>query len=512
VIYVNTALDRLDRKFIKRWVKEDEVCLSHEEVIKVRDGLAKKEMKNKALMEELGTTLTDYLEETPSDGALSSLVVRARRVLDQFLLKKGEEFASAVANNKSLTIAGDALDILVTTDFGNNKDYTGLGDASVRAVRLSIVELLQRSRPEIHRYLREISDGYTLLGFLRAVPDVQKVVQTIFAEGEIWIDTSVLLPVIAETLLDENEQIASMLLRTALDAGLKLRVTSGVIEEVERHINRCRAYARTAAGHWKGGVPFLYAMFAFGGRNAGAFDQWINKVCGDQRPLDDIADYLLDDWAVEVCDLASFVEATPEKLRWEVERIWREAHEQRRSIGFYDFDAFIIDRLASRDVECFLGVIGKRQECQYRDLGYLHWWLTFDKTVRDFEQKLWEVLGSDAPKAPVMSPDFLADYLAVGPLRAKVSKHAEANLPLVMFDMLSDQIPLELLEVAEGVRRDCGELNEILLRRRLRDTMDNIKSNQFWAGASKGYCDRSSVWARMGPTILSRGGAPGEPI
>ena len=164
-----------------------------------------------------------------------------------------------------------------------------------------------------------------------------------------------------------------------------------------------------------------------------------------------------------------------EELRWEVERIWHEAHEQRRASGQFEFDSFVIDRLASHDVECFLGVIGKRQGSSNSHLGYIHWWLTFDKTVRDFEQKLYESLGNEAPKAPVMSPDFLADYLAVGPLRGRVTKQVESGLPLAMFDILADQIPVELLELAGGVRKDCGELDERLLRRRLRDTMDNIK-------------------------------------
>lgn len=474
-IYVNSAVNRLEKRAVKRWKAEDEVCLSHEEVLKVREGLLKKEAQDKALVSELQKTIADYFDTLPEINKLEALSFRARRVLDQFLFKKGEEFASAVANNRSVSISGDDLNVLVTNDFGTHKDKTGLGEIAIRAVRLAIVEVLQRSGPEMQRYLREIADGYTLFGFLRSVPDVQKVVQKIFSEGEIWIDTSVLLPVIAETLLDEDEQIASRLLRTARDAGLKLRVTSGVIEEVERHINRCRAYTRTPTGQWKGGVPFLFAMFSIGRLAQEGYQSWINGFCGDQRPRDDIADYFLDEWGIEVSDLHELVNTTPERLRWEVERIWREAHEQRRASGQFEFDSFVIDRLASHDVECFLGVLGKRQRSPNSHLGYTHWWLTFDKTVRDFEQKLYESLGSEAPKAPVMSPDFLADYLAVGPLRSKVGKQSESNLPLAMFDILADQIPVELLELAGGVRKDCGELDERLLRRRLRDTLDNIK-------------------------------------
>jgi hypothetical protein len=475
VVNVNSALARLDKKAVKHWRAEDEVCLSHEEVLRVREGLAKKEVKDIALVEELRATISDYFDELPQPEALASLCSRARRVLDQFLLKKGEQFASAVTNNQCVTTKGDALDVIVANDFAVQKDDTQLGESAVRAVRLALVEVLQRSGPQVHGYLREIADGYTLFGFLRAVPDVQKVLQRIFADGEIWIDTSVLLPVIAETLLDEDEQTVSRLLRAALDAGLKLRVTSGVIEEAERHINRCIVYTRTQGGLWKGSVPFLYAMFAIGGHSADEFQRWVNTFCGNQRPRDDIADYLLDEWGVEVSNLEECVQAAPEKLRWEVERIWREAHEQRRASGLYEFDSFVIDRLIKHDVECFLGVIGKRQGSADSELGYVHWWLTFDKTVRDIERQLWETLGGDAPKAPVISPDFLADYLAVGPLRARVTKQIEATLPVAMFDILADQIPVELLELAGDVRKGCGDLNERLLRRKLRDTMDNIK-------------------------------------
>lgn len=473
--YVDSAINRLEKKIIKKWQAEDEICLSHEEVLKVREGVVGKEVQDNALMTELQKTISDFIGKPTDAAKLQLLSVRARRVLDHFLLRKGEEFASAVANNRSIAISGDTVDLIVTNDFGTHKDETALGESAVRAVRLAVVEVLQRSSPQVQRYLRQIADGYTLFGFLRAVPDVQKVVQKIFADGEIWIDTSILLPVIAETLLEDNEQVASRLLRAARDAGLRLRVTSGVIEEVEKHINRCKTYTRTPVGQWRGGVPFLFAMHSIGGNSQEGFPSWINNFCGDQRPRDDIADYFLDEWGIAVSDLHDLVQSTPEKLRSEVERIWREAHEERRTSGQLEYDSFVIDRLTSHDVECFLGVIGKRQGVSSNHLGHIHWWLTLDKTVRDIERKLYEVIGSEAPKAPVMSPDFLSDYLAVGPLRSKVTKQTEVNLPLAVFDIMADQIPVELLDLASGVRTDCGELDERLLRRRLRDTLDNIK-------------------------------------
>jgi hypothetical protein len=476
--HVDAALERLDKKVVRHWRQLDEVCLTHDEVMRVRECLAQKETKDKALLEELKLILTDYFDSAPSQELLTKLGTRTRRILDEFLLKKGEEFAAAVAGNRCVNVRDDALDLLVTIDYAAHPDDTGLADSAVTAVRRAIVEVVQRGEAPIQRYLREIADGYTLFGFLRAVPDVQKVVQQIFSEGEIWIDTSVLLPVMAERLLDEDEAIVSRLLTAALDAGLELRVTSGVIEEVERHINRCITFTRTGPGQWHGGVPFLYAMFAISGGRPDAFVGWIETFCGKERPLDDIAEYLTEEWGVQIADLGKYVDATEQSVRWEVERIWREAHETRRnSIGF-EYDSYIIDRLVKHDVECFLGVIGKRQNTGTGELGYVEWWLTFDKTVRDFEQKLRESLGAGAPKAPIMSPDFLADYLAVGPKRARVGKNIEASLPVAMFEMLPDHVPLELIEIAGQVRQECGGLNERLIRRRLRDTLDNLKRNR----------------------------------
>ena len=477
-VNVNSALDRLDKKAVRHWRATDEVCLTHDEVIRVRDSLARKEIKARSLDDEIIRTLNDYFEQPLSDDHAGALCIRARRILDCFLLKKGEEFAAAVAQNHCVAMRDDCLDVLVAQDFASTPDTTTLGSEAVSAVRLAVTEVLQRSNLTVQQYLREIADGYTLFGFLRAIPDVQKAVQKIFRNGQIWLDTSVLLPVMAETLLFPEEQIVSRLLRAGSDAGIEFRVTSGVIEELERHINRCITYIRGQTGAWVGGVPFLYAIFALSGRQSDAFMAWIENFCGKQRPQDDIADYLSNEWGVAVEDLSVLVDATSDELRWEVERIWREAHEARRITGVLDYDNFVIDRLVKHDVECFLGVLEKRKVKSDTELGYVHWWLTFDKTVRDFEQKLKVSLGPSAPAAPVISPDFFADYLAVGPIRAHVSKSTEATLPVVMLDMLPEHVPAELLKIAEEVRKNCGSIDERLLRRKLRDVVHELKTKR----------------------------------
>ena len=472
---VNAALERLDKKAIRHWRDTEEVCLTHDETIKVNDALARKELKSKSLDDEIVRILNEYFQAPVSDSNASALRIRTRRILDRFLLRKGEEFAAAVALDQCVAIKDDSLDVLVSNDFGMNQDTTDLGAEAVAAVRSTLTEVLQRSNPTVHQYLREIADGYTLFAFLRSVPDVQKAVQKIFRDGIIWLDTSVLLPVMAETLLYPDEQIVTKLLNAAGDAGIELRVTSGVIEEIERHVNRCITYVRAQTGAWVGGVPFLYAMFAFSGQTLDAFEPWVRYFCDKRQPKEDIAEYLLEEWGIKIEDLTELVDETPVELRWEVDRIWREAHEARRKNIIADYDDYVIDRLVKHDVECYLGVLAKRKGMPHTGLGYIHWWLTLDKTVRDFEEKLKESLGPTAPSAPVISPDFLADYLAVGPNRGLMSKATEATLPVAMFDMLPDHLPTELLEIADGVRKECGSIDGRLMRRKLRDVVEDLK-------------------------------------
>jgi hypothetical protein len=475
---VNAALERLDKRSIRHWQANDEVCLTHEETIKANEGFARKEIKSRALDDEIVRTLNDYFENPLSEPHATALSIRVRRILDCFLLRKGEEFAAAVALDQCVAMRDDSLDVLVANDFAKTDDTTKLGAEAIAAVRSTLTEVLQRSNVKVQQYLREMADGYTLFGFLRAVPDVQNAVRKVFRDGIIWLDTTILLPVLAETLLYPEEQIVTKLLRAASDTGMELRVTSGVIEEIERHINRCITYVRGQTGAWIGGVPFLYAMFAFSGQAADAFIPWVAFFCDKRHPREDIAEYLSEEWGVKIEDLTELVEETPEGLRWEVDRIWREAHEARRSSSLADFDNFVIDRLVKHDVECFLGVLAKRKAVPNGGLGYIHWWLTLDKTVRDFEQKLKESLGPTAPSAPVISPDFLADYLAVGPNRSQLSKVTESTLPVAMFDMLPDHIPVELLAIADDVRRECGTIDVRLMRRKLRDVVEDLKSRK----------------------------------
>jgi len=72
---------------------------------------------------------------------------------------------------------------------------------------------------------------------------------------------------------------------------------------------------------------------------------------------------------------------------------------------------------------------------------------------------------------PVLSPDFLLNYLAFGPLRSRISKDSEASLPLILEGVFLDDTPRELMDIVEKIRASKASLPERLIRREIRDAI-----------------------------------------
>ena len=276
----------------------------------------------------------------------------------------------------------------------------------------------------------------------------------------------------AETLLDEEQQRFSRLLHVARDAGLDLKITLGVVEEVERHLNRSMSCLH-AQETWDGRTPFLLAMYAASGQPVSDFPHWTEQFAGTARPEDDIADFLREGFGIEVQSLEAEADNADVNLRGAVQEVWQAAHERRRGT----VDSLTIGRLISHDVENYVGVITRRNRERDSPFGYTSWWLSLDPTAFLVRKVLMDELGGRVPDSPVLSPDFLANYLAVGPMRQNVSKDAEKYLP-VLLDLGVQEVPADLLTVANTVRRDAADHSEQLIRRKVRDEIDKAKRRQ----------------------------------
>ncbi len=465
--YIDAALKRLSRSAVRHWTKGDEFNLSYEEIERLKDEAAAIELFKAGFEDDVAQIANDA--GCSSQGKADLIVSLTHKIIERYFFQRGEEFAASLARDTDPPVDEADLRSIVIPESPAEPLIPG---------RENVAFLLQTVRTELlgpsdaaREYLRLLSDSYTLFAFLEEAPDVQKVTKKLFNHGKIWLDTSVLLPVFAEQAFPESLRPFTAMFEQAKRAGMKLVLTSGIVEEIERHLNRSFAY--TQAARWEGRVPYVYAQYALAGRAPSAFASWLEQFRGQNQPLQDIADYLLDLFELEVEKPVDTDEIDP-AVAFAIREYWREIHDKRRpSDGYFNISA---NRLAEHDSECCMSVLNERQMQRGKSpLGFESWWLTLDSAARKMLQNLNEHVSNKIRHSPVISVDFLLKYLAFGPRRDRID-HSGRDLPYAFAAPILETLPSDLLEVAKRVRSENLDLSERIIQRRIRDALDREKT------------------------------------
>lgn len=479
ITYVNSALGRFGKNTVKHWPREDEFCLSHEEVKRVNqfkvDAALAEERVNSFIV-QLSTRLTTGKSVLPEQNRALSAVIRLSA--DAILLERSQTFAMAVQMGK--------LDILAAEDFRatiaseiSRSSLKKIKDVSwLEIVQTGVKEILVTSDLAIQTYLRLLADSYTLMAFLKQTPDVQGAVAKMFSHGTLWLDTNIILPLIAETLSNDDQGAGrfTQMIDAARDAGLGLYVTRGVIEEVERHMNRSLFCTQMQSGQWQGSIPYLLDQFISNGRSAASFSKWLINFRGESRPLDDLKDYLSSEFKIIERTLETECQAAQPELRHALEQILIERYNRRLEQHGYKLDSMAINRLIKHDIECYAGVVQIRQREASSAFGYSAWWLTVDRQAYGLKKALLQHDDVNKHDSPVMAADFLINYLAFGPNRRNVAKSKGNHLPLLMTFHSGAHLTRDLMDEAERIRASLVGVPERVIQRQIRDFLDKARS------------------------------------
>ena len=396
--------------------------------------------------------------------------MRVRRILERCLYDRADSFASALLAGNISQFSTDHLEEIVGKDLNSELALARAKERDPLWLAAVIREILGSSSSAIQKYLRELADAYTLLAFLRQTPDVQAAVTKMFSHGEIWLDTSVILPLLVEELIDDGSGPFRRIYRAAHQAGIRFFVTGGVIEEIDRHIHRAITCSRIAAS-WQGRMPYLLEAFLQLGGELPSFPKWTQDFRGLARPIEDIFEFLLERFNVERADLESDADSASQEFRFAVQEYWIRVHTRRRENRGAAVEPMVVNRLSRHDTENYVGVIQRRRQERPSPFGYSAWWLTLDRSAAVLRDGIKHSLSQNAPDSPVISLDFLAQYLTFGPARARVAKHA-GTLPVFFIPRLVGALTRELIEEASLVRAEMKNLPERVIRRRVRDHLD----------------------------------------
>ena len=482
-VQVDSALTRLSKVFIRHSQQQDEFCLTWDERQRLMNRLAAMESMDDTLRTYLGMLLKRVADETDrrfsSTDDLDVAIERSRAVLERVLLDRGEAFASSVVNDRGPDLSLEDVEALVYSDLATTPRKS---DLDPRVIASALMTLLVEPPEEVRAYLRSLADTYTLFAFLRETPDVQSAVVKIFSEGDIWLDASVVLPLFAEELLAEPMRSHGLMLRAAVEAGLNLFVTPGVVQELATHINRCRGYFHALdRGDAHGSEPFLLASYRLSGRDASAFESWLETFAGLNRAEADVADYLEEYFDIREESLEHYADQADPVLRAMVGEIWHEARdlrdEKRTRLGAPPMDPNTKNLLVSHDVENYVGAQMRRlaRNEKRSAFGFKTWWLTLDGTAFKVKNRLVDRIEARPMESPAISPDFMLNYLAIGPVRMRLSKKTEEALPLMLNMSILDAVPKELVDLSDELRRELAGLPSHVVRRKIRDALDDAR-------------------------------------
>jgi len=472
----DSALTRLTKHAIRHYVKEDEFCLSYEESQRLAEYLATQELREAELRGEIeavvGSVAAPPGSKPPAN--IPDVGKRVRRILERCLYERAEAFADAVLAEGTSRFATDHVQAVVLEDLKSHPAQKGDTEGNPQWLAAVVREMLATLREPIQQHLRDLADAYTLLVFLRQTPDVQGAVRKIFSYGQVWLDTTIILPLLAEELLEDGRGRFQQMIRIASDAGMEFSVTAGVVEEVDRHINLGLLCARQLAT-WNGPLPFLLEAFLQSGRGLGEFERWTETFRGGIRPLDDIFEWLQDRFGIRRFDLEEAAEKVPVEFRQAVQESWYKIHSERRERAGKSVDLIAVNRLSKHDTENYVGVVQKRSQETASALGYRAWWLTLDRRALSIPRMVKQDFGIDAPQAPVMSIDFLGQYLTLGPARSRVPKASVRQIGVTLEPRLVSFLTRGLVTEAAAIREEMKNLPENVIRRRVRDHLDEAR-------------------------------------
>ncbi len=483
---VDRALKRLTKRFIRHWQKDDEFCLMHDESQRILSRIAEKETEESDFNFVVEKHCTACLHELDAsqEQDLFDLKDRVVRVLEQLLLRRGEAFVEAVLAESLERVGFSEMADLILEDIAAKPPNSAITEHYPKLVATAIQTLLAEPADSTHLYLRRLANSYTLLSFLNQTPDVQSATRKLFSHGTIWIDTTVLLPLFAEQLEEDvNSRRLTRIFNSCVKAGVELRVTTGIVQEVNAHMNNALVCSQYQPGTWRGRTPYLYYQYLHTGGTPAGFSKWLSLFRGSERPDDDIIQFFGDAFGMKRQDLDEAALEVADELRWALDRLWTDAHKNRRRRA-QQTDDETTRILIKHDVETYLGVVALRKKEDVSELGYRHWLLTLDRNAWEIRDLLREEFKADTPPSPLLSLSFLLNNMTFGPSRSQIGKDAELKLPLLLDVEMSESFPHDIIEIADSVRRENDGLPEYVIRRKVRDAIDKARRRHGCIGYS----------------------------
>ena len=464
---IDNAISRLEGKNgrIKRHASDGTLHVAFEEQGRINGAAEEFLRQEQSLERDILAALYEHMDDLDTDADWTNSTIQdIRRCIEGMIWEYGEQFSDALAGNSAVNLLfGDVFEHYLTR--------VGFqSDLSYQQISSVIKTVLDEGSEDGRIFLGRLLESYTILALLKSTPDVQRTLRKVVSDDKIWVDTSFLLPLLADRMRTGDHRAFESLVAACRAVGIRLYVTEGVLQEIDAHLWNCMSIVRGSTRLPR--YPYLLAKWIENGNQIAAFPDWQEDIRGDAQPVNDIAAYLQDEFGIVRRDLSEEVDSAPDDLRAAASDYWRQYHEERRGA---DADPYSIDRLVQHDVENVVGVLELRRIHNDSAASYRYWWLTLDRKARHVTQYLTEQTDTKYDNVAI-SPGFLAQLIRLAPSINPGEASPPGHAPILLDLAKSHSISSEVIDEVEALRSKFPGLSRRRIRRVIRDELNRQKS------------------------------------
>lgn len=474
---VDSALARLAKRgLVRHHTKEDAFTLPHATRLQLAAQVQTALAEDSDLQSHIEKRLPDVASSLniDFDYDVEHVTGDAMMILDRLMCEQGRLSALALVGKGNFSLPRETItDHVERMAIANSSAFqssSALSAAQITDLVPAVVDDLFRhpNRETLMRIARA-SNAYCLLFSLQQTTDIQRALKKLLAQATILVDTSIVVPAVAEHLLPREQQRMSNLLRAASSMGFRLIIGEDVINELETHLERMRwvfsQYGSDLTRQWRAGhlppgeAPIIVGYLADNGATVGSFDEYLERFMGKENPAIDLIQFAESQFGVKYDPLKSEMDAVSDQDVGTLVARWKTIKRRRSWV-----DESTFDTLVTHDVRAYLLMEAMRaEERPDQTLGYRSWWLTQDGTARKFDRE-----RRDQKRTPLcMSPDFFARYVSLYP---KSHSTEEAQLIPASVEYASlGLLPPEVRREAERLYEQSASEPEYIRRRKLRE-------------------------------------------
>lgn len=465
---------------IRHHRQENMYCLPHE----TRLEIAERNMVDQALLEHFKQSLSALLEEKLKNEGVTIRAVNpleiAMDVLHELFHKQGLEFAQFIATGN----LGVLIDQLLNEVIREKISAAGIIPRNRDAVQFVLLETFRQivyNGDQMQKeFLSKLSNTYNMLFLLQIDPTLARYFERIAGELRIYVDSSILIPAIAEYFLEPHNQRYTNLLRSARDAGITILVNDYVLGEIENHLRSTKyVYQKEFERYEHLYTDRMSIIFIDQILIRAYFYVRINNKVETFREF--IEEFI--SWNMNGDIRGELVLWLEDQfgVRYVEQEVALDPHEVERLTQALAPLKFNRDPNRARtDAKQLLTIYQLRKDnnetSQTGIFGYKTWWLTSDVTSQRAFQQIADEQESTA--TPYIRADYIYNYIALAPSKQHVDGIYRKMFPTLLGVNVSFYVPSD---VAQYIRKLLNEYEKVVdkprFRAKLRELIHYLKSS-----------------------------------